>query len=83
MDDHQPVVLPSPRGEFADDRPEIGGVVGDERPLLFLGDLEEVGVAQPTDNSRDTSLVREILATALGWVDWNELAEDYIEERES
>ncbi len=37
-------------------------------------------VDEASDNSRDDSLSRELLSTALAWVDWAQLAADYIEE---
>ena len=46
MDDHQTVVLAMCLGVFADDRFEVGPVVGDDGTVLPLSDLEEVGVAE-------------------------------------
>jgi len=35
---------------------------------------------EATDNFRDDLLSGELLSTALAWIDWNQLAADYIEE---
>jgi len=49
VDDHETMMLAIHLRVFADDRFEVDAVVGDQSAALFLGHLEEVGVAQTAE----------------------------------